>query len=313
MIKAVDATALASISAVERETGISKDTLRIWERRYGFPQPARDSNGDRAYTQPDVERLRTIKVLIDHGMRPGKIVHQPPANLAQISASHSQKPVTNSQHRHEIERFISMIKNNELIELQRLLNQSLLCYGLQAFITDIVSPLNAFVGEAWIVGELQIYQEHAYTEILQNILRHALVSYEKTETPPKLLLATLPKEHHSIGLLMVEAALAVEGVFCVSLGAQLPIVEIVNASVANRCDVVALSFTGNYPIKSITEGLAELRQALPSQMEIWAGGSAIARTKRIVDNIRMLPTLDHAIKEVGLWRQRYINKKTKSV
>jgi hypothetical protein len=25
------------ISAVERETGLSKDTLRMWERRYGFP------------------------------------------------------------------------------------------------------------------------------------------------------------------------------------------------------------------------------------------------------------------------------------
>lgn len=313
MNKAVTATARVSISAVERETGISKDTLRIWERRYGFPQPIRDSNGDRAYTQPDVERLRTIKVLIDHGMRPGKIVQQPPAKLAQISATHNPKPVLKSQHRHEIERFISMIKNNELIELQNVLNQSLQRYGLPAFVNDIVSPLNAFVGEAWTVGELQIYQEHAYTEILQNILRHAIVSYEKTEIPPKLLLATLPREHHSIGLLMVEAALAVEGVFCISLGAQLPIAEIVSASLANRCDIVALSFTGTYPVKLITEGLAQLRQALPARIEIWAGGSAIARNKRIVDNVRMLPTLDHAVNEVGLWRQRHLNKKTKSV
>ncbi|MBK8767339.1 MAG: MerR family transcriptional regulator, partial [Burkholderiaceae bacterium] len=28
-----------SISAVERDTGLSKDTLRVWERRYGFPLP----------------------------------------------------------------------------------------------------------------------------------------------------------------------------------------------------------------------------------------------------------------------------------
>ena len=31
-----------NISAVERETGLSKDVLRIWERRYGFPRPGRD-------------------------------------------------------------------------------------------------------------------------------------------------------------------------------------------------------------------------------------------------------------------------------
>jgi DNA-binding transcriptional regulator YiaG len=37
------------IAAVERDTGLSKDTLRVWERRYGFPQPARDGAGERLY------------------------------------------------------------------------------------------------------------------------------------------------------------------------------------------------------------------------------------------------------------------------
>ncbi len=39
-----------NISAVERETGLSKDVLRIWERRYGFPHPGRDENAERQYT-----------------------------------------------------------------------------------------------------------------------------------------------------------------------------------------------------------------------------------------------------------------------
>ncbi len=38
-----------SIAAVERDTGLSKDTLRVWERRYGFPTPGRDTLGERAY------------------------------------------------------------------------------------------------------------------------------------------------------------------------------------------------------------------------------------------------------------------------
>ena len=37
------------IAAVERDTGLAKDTLRVWERRYGFPQPGRDANGERTY------------------------------------------------------------------------------------------------------------------------------------------------------------------------------------------------------------------------------------------------------------------------
>jgi hypothetical protein len=61
-----------SISAVERDTGLSKDTLRIWERRYGFPMPDRDNLGERSYPFEQVERLRTIKRLLDAGHRPDK-------------------------------------------------------------------------------------------------------------------------------------------------------------------------------------------------------------------------------------------------
>ena len=40
---------LVSIRVVERETGLSKDVLRIWEKRYGFPLPERTELGERLY------------------------------------------------------------------------------------------------------------------------------------------------------------------------------------------------------------------------------------------------------------------------
>jgi len=70
----LDDSDLLTISAVERETGLSKDTLRAWERRYGFPLPERDARGDRRYPPQQVERLRKIKRLVDHGFRPSKII-----------------------------------------------------------------------------------------------------------------------------------------------------------------------------------------------------------------------------------------------
>ena len=63
-----------NISAVEREAGLSKDVLRMWERRYGFPKPVRDDNGERRYSVSEVAKLRAIKRLMDVGMRPGKII-----------------------------------------------------------------------------------------------------------------------------------------------------------------------------------------------------------------------------------------------
>src|SRR5437667_8806904 len=74
---------LLNISAVERETGLSKDVLRMWERRYGFPKPSRDDNGERQYSAAEVAKLRAIKRLMDVGMRPGKIIR---ATLDELNA-----------------------------------------------------------------------------------------------------------------------------------------------------------------------------------------------------------------------------------
>jgi DNA-binding transcriptional MerR regulator len=73
---------LLTVTAVERETGLSADTLRVWERRYGFPQPLRDSSGRRRYPKEQVERLRQIKRLVDAGFRPGKLVGATKAVMA---------------------------------------------------------------------------------------------------------------------------------------------------------------------------------------------------------------------------------------
>jgi DNA-binding transcriptional MerR regulator len=55
------------IGAVARLTGISPDTLRIWERRYDIVEPQRTPKGGRLYSQQDVTRLTMIKTLVDQG------------------------------------------------------------------------------------------------------------------------------------------------------------------------------------------------------------------------------------------------------
>jgi hypothetical protein len=76
-----------SISAVERETGISKDVLRKWESRYGFPAPLRDDQGERSYPPDQVARLRLIKRLMDTGLRPSRIVGESVESLDALARS----------------------------------------------------------------------------------------------------------------------------------------------------------------------------------------------------------------------------------
>ena len=55
------------IGAVSKLTGISPDTLRIWERRYAAVTPLRSAGGGRLYTTDDIARLKLIRRLVDQG------------------------------------------------------------------------------------------------------------------------------------------------------------------------------------------------------------------------------------------------------
>ena len=46
-----------NLKAVVRETGLKPDTVRVWERRYGLPQPERTAGGHRLYSQQDISIL----------------------------------------------------------------------------------------------------------------------------------------------------------------------------------------------------------------------------------------------------------------
>ena len=119
--------------------------------------------------------------------------------------------------------------------------------GLQRFVLDTVTPLNRAVGDAWMRGDLQVFEEHLYTEQLQIALRAAINAFPRHAGTPRMLLTTFPAEQHGLGLLMVEALLVPEGVQCISLGPQTPLEDIRRAAIAHKAHIVALSFSAAFP------------------------------------------------------------------
>src|SRR5690242_6282930 len=169
-----------NISAVERDTGLSKDTLRMWERRYRFPAPLRDQNGERIYTASQVEKLRLIKRLMDRGHRPGRIIARSVDDLAALANASSV-----AIERRELEIFFKLVKAHDSNELRRHLNQALMRHGLQRFVLDIVAPLNIVIGDAWMRGEVAVFEEHLYTEQMNGVLRHAVATIQPPGRAPR--------------------------------------------------------------------------------------------------------------------------------
>ena len=77
--------AMRSIAEVERETSLPRATLRIWERRYGFPAPQRDERGERVYPADQVAQLHLMRELIEQGHRPGKLIAAGAAEIARLA------------------------------------------------------------------------------------------------------------------------------------------------------------------------------------------------------------------------------------
>src|SRR5258706_1640851 len=259
------------ISSVERETGLSKDVLRMWERRYGFPKPGRDDNGERQYAVGEVAKLRAIKRLMDVGIRPGKIVRCTADELAALAEQRIERGHEAAEPAFERD-IVALLQRHDPGALQHALANLLMRQGLQRFVLETMTPLNRAVGDAWMRGTLQIFEEHLYTEQLQVALRTAINAFPRQAGTPRMLLTTLPGEQHGLGLLMVEALLVPEGVQCISLGAQTPLEDVRRAALAHRADVVALSFSAAFPVRQASESLAMLRRQLPATAALWAGG-----------------------------------------
>ncbi len=296
----------APISAVERETGLSKDTLRVWERRYGFPVPLRDRHGERLYPADQVLRLRLISRLLGRGLRPRQVVGAPLEELIARAGEGDAGPALQARAAEAplLDATLRLLRSYDEAGLRAHLSLALQRLGLQRFVTEFAAPMNVQVGEAWSRGEIAISQEHLYTEQMQHQLRQGIGAIYPGTRAPSVMLTTLPGEEHQLGLLMAHACLAIEGTRCVSLGVQTPAWDIAQAARQHGADVVGLSFSESLRQKTALDMLQDLRARLPESIEIWAGGALWSRLRRRPPGVRFVSRLEQISPLLAEYRAR---------
>ncbi len=78
-----EAERLYKIGEVARRTGNSVECLRAWERRYGL-EPAQRAGKTRFYDEAQIERLGTIKRLLDRGHPISQVINLPDTALDEL-------------------------------------------------------------------------------------------------------------------------------------------------------------------------------------------------------------------------------------
>lgn len=292
------------IASVEQATGIARATLRIWERRYGFPRPGRDLRGERSYPDEQVRKLRLIADLMARGHRPGRLVELSTQQLAALAGPAGSRAEGAAGGAPSIDDpMIAPLRAHDLRAVLRLLEDGVRHMGLEGFVTERLPGMNVNVGLAWARGELEVYEEHLYSEAVQQVLRTHVARIPAGELRgPRVLLATFPEEAHGLGLLMAQALLALAGCACTSLGVRVPVQQIVAATSAFRADAVGLSFTASMNPAHVLRGLEQLRGELAPHITVWAGGSSPVLARHRIAGVHHVAHIRDLQPAVTRWR-----------
>jgi DNA-binding transcriptional MerR regulator/methylmalonyl-CoA mutase cobalamin-binding subunit len=293
-----------SIADVERDCGLSKDTLRVWERRYGFPSPLRDHHDERVYPADQISKLRVLRRLIDAGHRPSKIVSRSLEELTALIRPPAGQAAPSQ--RSETAEVLELLRAHKIDHLREAMAGHVLQSGLAEFAMHIAPDLAQAVGAAWSAGELEIYQEHLFTQQLTAVLRstiNAVLNSRPTRSPPRVLLATFPQEPHALGILMAEAVFMLQGCATLSLGPQVPVSQIAAGASACGADILALSCSGCMTSAQAHGSLTELRGLVDPKVGIWVGGSCTGLRGGAA--VRVLRKLSDIGPAVDLWRENF--------
>jgi len=280
-----------SINHVSLVSGIPKDLLRQWERRYGYPDPDRDNNGDRIYTDNQLEKLVLIRQLVDQGKRPGKLIQMDIPELRSIM----QEPLANFR----TSELIEVLKTGDTVQLYDWLQNQLLSHGLRSFVHKVMAPATKAVGAAWAENKLAIHEEHLFTEVVKSLARRHLSEHYSASTGPKIMLTTVPGEQHSIGLLMVEILLRLGGANVVSFGTEMPFQEIREAAENHKVQVITLSFSASFNKEDAIVMLSGLRQIIDPGIRIWVGGEAFASNPPMPAGVELQNSLSAVEQALG--------------
>ncbi len=273
------------IASVERETGLSADILRTWERRHGFPAPSRNAEGGRMYPQKQVRRLARIKRLMDRGLSPEALLAMDERALSALDD------------------WMRLAGTPDHPSMQRLFHRELAKLGMLDFVQNTLVPLIRLASEAWARNQMDLLDEHLLWENIEQYFRKAIADLAPLEdSHPRCLLTTLPGEGHALGLLMLEALLMLADAHPVPLEPQTPIAGIVRTVEAERIDVVCLSFSIAYPPAQAVQGLTDLRCALPAHVQIWAGGQGVKGLRKPIAGVQVIPEFDDLFVWLAGWR-----------
>ncbi len=288
------------IRVVSRLTGLSTHVIRIWEQRYEAVRPVRTVTNRRLYSDEQVERLKLLGVVARSGHNIGLIAQWPTEKLRQqaaqtLSAIPLFKPtlpeIPDSLNSIAVECLAAM-KSFDSKAFETALKRGAMLLGAMGLLQQVIAPLSQRIGEMWVEGSITVAHEHLATAVLRSFLLNSAKPFGATAQCPRLVVTTPAGQIHELGALLVAAAASHLDWQVVYLGANLPAPEIAGAARHAQARAVALSlvYPGDNP--RLHDEFKLLRELLPGNVAILAGGRAMPAYRDTLRQIAAVPVED---------------------
>ncbi|MEO5864922.1 MAG: MerR family transcriptional regulator [Nitrospiraceae bacterium] len=271
------------IHRVAKLTGLSKDVIRVWERRYGLVKPSRSSNRYREYNDEEVALLRFVKAQMEEGATIGSLATEGHDSLvarmriATPVSAEGQKP-----HERLLDDLIGSLAPLDKAGFERRLNGAVAVIPFDEAIQRILLPLQRRIGELWHQDRLNIAVEHYVTKIVQQKLFSVMNQLPANESGPRILVACPEGETHEIGAQAVAYIAAIRGCHVYYLGPNLPHSDLVIFCETIKPDLVLLSLTEVRPEAAMLLRIKEL-EVVSIRWSVAVGGQG---ARAIGDRLR---------------------------
>jgi DNA-binding transcriptional MerR regulator len=277
---------------IER-TGLSADTIRVWERRYGVVSPLRTEGNARRYTEQDVQRLLALKSAVAGGRSIGDLAGL--SNDALRSLSPAVRPTAEADAL--VLAYLEALRRFDVATCESLLARSMML-APTALVFGVAAPILRAIGQEWGEGALSIAEEHLASFQIRSVFAALLGTRRAAGDAPRVVFAAPPGQHHELGILMAAAIASERGAAAIMLGANTPMADAVLAAERASSSLIVLGLSRS-PSEQERAELVQSFREVPEKVTVWLGLRAQDR-EGWPGRVRVLPRLeefDQAIAE----------------
>ncbi|MGB5683751.1 MAG: MerR family transcriptional regulator [Polyangiales bacterium] len=239
---AQETNGLYPMRVVSRLTGLTADTIRVWERRYGAVDPERTDGNKRRYNGSHVRRLVLLRRATELGHSIGQVATLHDEELRRIIGEIG--PDIDSQvslYDALVEDYLGAITSYDVQRAESILTRTAAILPPMTLTLEVIVPLMRRVGEAWIAKQLRISHEHIISGQLRSLLGTLMRHTDPQPGAPRIIVATPPSHLHEFGAIIGAFMAASRGYEPIYLGTHMPFEEIADAADQAGASIILLS------------------------------------------------------------------------